>query len=88
MAHPNIRRTPNDQPETEFRDKVRDALDMDMFTRDFQIIDEIRKLKAKAASFDDLVKNDVVVEIDPEKVAEIIVPQLRSVVRPVNDPQH
>ena len=54
MAHPNIRRTPNDQPESEFRDKVRDALDMDMFTRDSQIIEEIKRLKKQAAVLDEM----------------------------------
>lgn len=41
----NRRSDPDGNLETRFRCDVRDALDMDMFTRDGQIIDEIKKLK-------------------------------------------
>ena len=48
----SLRHTPDDKLETPFREDVRNALDLDMFTRDFQIIAEIKRLKAveKAAT--------------------------------------
>lgn len=45
-THTNDRVTPAGDIEGRFRREVRDALDMDIFTRDFQIIEEIKRLKA------------------------------------------
>lgn len=41
----NLRLTPSGDVEDAFRRKLRDVLDLDLFTRDDQILDEIRKLK-------------------------------------------
>jgi hypothetical protein len=41
----NKRLTPDREVEVHFRREVRDALGLDLFTRDDQILDEIRRLK-------------------------------------------
>lgn len=41
----NVRHTPDGQVETNFRRQVRDALNLDEFTRDDVIVEELRKLK-------------------------------------------
>jgi len=43
--NPNTRYTPDGNIEPEFREQVREALDLDWGTRDQQILDEIRRLK-------------------------------------------
>jgi hypothetical protein len=51
MGNPvNERLDPNGRLETPFRNEVRDLLNLDVFTRDDQIFDEIRRLKAIAES--------------------------------------
>jgi len=41
----NVRLTPDGVTETRFRREVRDILDLDLFTRDDQILAELRRLK-------------------------------------------
>lgn len=40
-----IRYTPNMEVESHFRLTIRNALDLDLFVRDYQIIEEIQRLK-------------------------------------------
>ena len=41
----NQRLTPDGQPESKFRQQIRDILDLDWSTRDEKIYDELRRLK-------------------------------------------
>lgn len=41
----NVRYTPDRHPESQFRQKIRDILDLDWSTRDDKIYDELRRLK-------------------------------------------
>lgn len=41
----NTRYTPDGHPESWFRQQIRDILDLDMFTRDHKILEELRRLK-------------------------------------------
>lgn len=43
--NPNVRHTPDGHVESWFRQQVRDILDLDPFTRDQKILDELRRLK-------------------------------------------
>ncbi len=51
MNPKNIRYTPEGPQENEFRLNVRDALGMDVFTRNDQILDEIRRLREVERDF-------------------------------------
>ncbi len=51
MSNINTRITPSGDIEDDFRLDVRLALDADIFTRDDQIIDEIRRLKRVEAQY-------------------------------------
>lgn len=44
--NPNDRRDPDGNLESTFREQVRDALGVDQFTRDFEIIERIKWLRA------------------------------------------
>lgn len=52
MSDKNIRITPSGDVETTFRREVRLALDLDIFTRDDQIVDEVRRLKNVEREFE------------------------------------
>lgn len=41
----NERLTPDGHTENKFREEVRDILNLDLFTRDYVIFDELRRLK-------------------------------------------
>ena len=41
----NVRRTPDGNPESNFRQQIRDILDLDWSTRDEKIYEELRRLK-------------------------------------------
>jgi hypothetical protein len=52
MHNNNIRYTPEGPQENEFRLSVRNALNLDVFARNDQIIDEIRRLKQLESASD------------------------------------
>lgn len=67
MNQINSRITPSGEVETKFRREVRDALDLDIFTRDDQIVDEIRRLKRNEAEY---AKACIGTTMLPERSAE------------------